>query len=1474
MKQINIIIRFIKEQNMKIARRFKLVFLLLTIIASCFQLKASGTIPENRSNNLKIEGVVWHDLNGDGIRETSEPFMSEFNMTLKGTTSGGQEIEITAYTGLNGYYAFTNLEPGNYMVIIENPFNDGSFTIRDQDEADFLDSDIDPQTGESEIIVLTENQDIVTIDAGYYHFVNIGDFVWEDKNGNGLQEIGENGIQNIKIRLTRQDEYRIIDVYSDAKGKYLFGHEFEIRPGEFSLTFYPNNTYSLIDNNMGNDTLDSDPDIITKSTQNFSLLSGEKTFVWDAGFYKPIILGDYCWNDKNANGIQEIGEPPLNDVIARIYRANDNFLVDSFTTNETGKYIFKKVKPGSYYLKFTLPQIYKFTLPNSALENVDSDSDTVKGVTETISAFSGDIIDWIDIGAYYYRPDEFRDKYADECIEAEIQCDLTNNDNISFQMKPEWQQVPLSGCFEYSVFQNPIWFSFVPSSSYVEFILHTYSCNKEIGLNGLQWGVYDDCNMQNPVYLQCECKEPGKYEIALVDLIAGHPYYFFIDGCGGTFCDVLIELSKGFGSTEVTDPIGFHVYCNNSTCEYIFGNQEVIIRLDQNKKATNYRWQINSNQVIETNEPFLKYIFTEAGVQDISVLCSNYCDTANVFSFTLMVFDSTAIHNCEAIQPYDTISIASNDDFEYTCINEKFDLSASLYDLNYLDLNFAKTPVIWYKIDSDNFRNTLFSAIESKSGKWQPVWAIFYCENNKLINASENTCALQSNLDNNPDFYAIISQNTHKTYYLGLTYDPLYPPNPDDLDFEICLSSADSLQYVGGHLDPLCTDRSKIEFKITEREHPELEPALDSLVGFMGPFLEGEKIKIEVNMNYSTEDKGSDWLIGMIPDFIHGFDMDSYDFNKFIPIVTNSDNYTPKAEYHIQDSDCAPLIAENSEYYCTMIDSKGKLNLINKLVEKAVCDKTYMNALDPLPGGYFWISNGSNSGCKNESCKPNERWGIGRNQSDFSWKFDIKIDSIELNHIDLNNYIQLTIQTLNDGIGGCWEDPLGEHYDLKHFSPRWKVIKRPDTSITIDNKKPELCSGVDTTQISLSAFSTDSLKVTFEDNIFIEGENNYTFQGNSGLINDILMIIDESVCEPQNVRYFIKAFHKGSVIYDTTTVVVNPVPKFNKALIPDYICIGDLPVEIELSVNCSTFSNNFAWHDQTDQISGTNNIIQFGKSAKTGSHKIKVDMQGKCSSSEEFDIEIGKTYSFELNNITTCWDEEKIIDPKFLDDLSNADLKYKWYWEDENFPGSTNQNFKITKDDYESFLTPGIHNLCLEVTESATDVCKYDACISVTVREKIDTSVTLVDNKLIAKEVNAYYQWFDCDNNFEELSGENSQTFIPAKSGNYAVEITKDECIDTSFCHSVIIDGIIENTFNENVIVYPNPTSGIVNIKFVNKHKNLSLIVYNSTGEIINHIYKSVNTDNLTFNLDSPPGIYLLKVMSNDKYALIKLVNE
>ncbi len=56
----------------------------------------------------RILGAKWNDLNGNGVWDSGEPGLPGWQINL----SNGQ----TAFTDNAGYYAFTNLTPGNYIV--------------------------------------------------------------------------------------------------------------------------------------------------------------------------------------------------------------------------------------------------------------------------------------------------------------------------------------------------------------------------------------------------------------------------------------------------------------------------------------------------------------------------------------------------------------------------------------------------------------------------------------------------------------------------------------------------------------------------------------------------------------------------------------------------------------------------------------------------------------------------------------------------------------------------------------------------------------------------------------------------------------------------------------------------------------------------------------------------------------------------------------------------------------------------------------------------------------------------------------------------------------------------------------------------------------------------------------------------------------------------------------------------------------
>ncbi len=111
-------------------------------------------------------------------------------------------------------------------------------------------------------------------------------------------------------------------------------------------------------------------------------------------------LGNFVWEDRDADGIQDSGEPGINGVVVNLYDTGDN-LKKTTTTAGGGYYNFTDLEPGSYYLVF-IYNIggYVFSPINRGLDDyIDSDVDK-KGRTGTIILGSGQTdIKW-DAGMY------------------------------------------------------------------------------------------------------------------------------------------------------------------------------------------------------------------------------------------------------------------------------------------------------------------------------------------------------------------------------------------------------------------------------------------------------------------------------------------------------------------------------------------------------------------------------------------------------------------------------------------------------------------------------------------------------------------------------------------------------------------------------------------------------------------------------------------------------------------------------------------------------------------------------------------------------------------------------------------------------------------------------------------------------------------------------------------------------------------
>jgi uncharacterized repeat protein (TIGR01451 family) len=126
----------------------------------------------------------------------------------------------------------------------------------------------------------------------------IGNFVWEDTDGDGIQDAGEAGMAGIVVQLYDSTYTWLGQKVTNPSGYYQFTG-LTYGQGYFIKVFVPSTDYSFSQPNQGSDdTLDSDVDITTGQTPIFNLVNGLDPARWDAGLVYQIACvppDEACW---------------------------------------------------------------------------------------------------------------------------------------------------------------------------------------------------------------------------------------------------------------------------------------------------------------------------------------------------------------------------------------------------------------------------------------------------------------------------------------------------------------------------------------------------------------------------------------------------------------------------------------------------------------------------------------------------------------------------------------------------------------------------------------------------------------------------------------------------------------------------------------------------------------------------------------------------------------------------------------------------------------------------------------------------------------------------------------------------------------------------------------------------------------------------------------------------------------------------
>ncbi len=260
---------------------------------------------------VKIGDTVFLDLDGDGAQDGGEPGVNGCKVNLVGN---GMAVTSTM-GGADGRYMF-NVSPGTAA-----------------DPAEYT------------VEVAAECRGEVASGA-------LGDRVFFDLDGDGLEDLGEPGIPNVEVQLLAcpggVPGASLGTTLTDPDGRYWFDL---LLPGEYCTAVVDSTLPAGLALSSG-----------TNPSASRTIVSDEEfddlDFGYDLADASKAALGDEVWVDLDGDGVRDAGEPGLDNVVLELRACGSATLLATTRTDGAGFYSFGELDA---------PACYKVTVRASTL---------------------------------------------------------------------------------------------------------------------------------------------------------------------------------------------------------------------------------------------------------------------------------------------------------------------------------------------------------------------------------------------------------------------------------------------------------------------------------------------------------------------------------------------------------------------------------------------------------------------------------------------------------------------------------------------------------------------------------------------------------------------------------------------------------------------------------------------------------------------------------------------------------------------------------------------------------------------------------------------------------------------------------------------------------------------------------------------------------------------------------------------------
>ncbi len=291
--------------------------------------------------------------------------------------------------------------------------------------------------------------------------IEIGNRIWNDGNGNGVQDADERGITGVTVELFSRDAggaftVKVGTAVTGADGEYYFvgsvGADADptdniggVRGGVLTGTAYRivitppaglNLTVRDASAGANSDAIDSDA-VISGSVAIIDVTTGsagQNNHTFDAGFTSPrsealYALGNRVWIDANNNGVQDAGETGIQTTLRLLEAGTLTQIGAEISSSPDGYYCFDGLAAGDYVVEVVTPSGYRSSTvdagdPDDDVDDLDDNgsvviSATVRSAPVTLGPGSSEPLNETDVSpagqgcALSQRPDGYKNETVD-----------------------------------------------------------------------------------------------------------------------------------------------------------------------------------------------------------------------------------------------------------------------------------------------------------------------------------------------------------------------------------------------------------------------------------------------------------------------------------------------------------------------------------------------------------------------------------------------------------------------------------------------------------------------------------------------------------------------------------------------------------------------------------------------------------------------------------------------------------------------------------------------------------------------------------------------------------------------------------------------------------------------------------------------------------------------------------------------------